>query len=68
MPAQPLSPTMDSRRSVRPLAAMPNSRADRSFTRRNLRYAPRRVRCLRCGVTTELVPWAAHEPTLLRCL
>lgn len=33
-----------------------------------LRYAPRRVRCLRCGVTTELVPWAAHEPTLLRCL
>lgn len=24
-----------------------------------LRYAPRRVRCPRCGVTTELVPWAA---------
>ena len=23
-----------------------------------LRYAPRRVRCPRCGVTTELVPWA----------
>lgn len=23
-----------------------------------LRYAPRRVRCRRCGVTTELVPWA----------
>lgn len=26
-----------------------------------LRYAPRRVRCPRCGVTTELVPWA--DPT-----
>lgn len=25
-----------------------------------LRYAPRRVRCPRCGVTTELVPWADH--------
>lgn len=24
-----------------------------------LRYAPRRVPCPRCGVTTELVPWAA---------
>jgi transposase len=23
-----------------------------------LRYAPRRVRCPRCGVTTEMVPWA----------
>jgi len=23
-----------------------------------LRYAPRRVNCTRCGVTTELVPWA----------
>lgn len=23
-----------------------------------LRYSPRRVRCPRCGVTTELVPWA----------
>jgi transposase len=25
----------------------------------HLRYAPRRVECPRCGVTTELVPWAA---------
>lgn len=26
-----------------------------------LRYAPRRVDCPRCGVTTELVPWAAPQ-------
>jgi len=26
-----------------------------------LRYAIRRVDCRRCGVTTELVPWAAHN-------
>ena len=26
-----------------------------------LRYAPRRVNCARCGVTTEMVPWAAHD-------
>lgn len=26
-----------------------------------LRYAPRRVDCRRCGVTTEMVPWAAHD-------
>lgn len=27
----------------------------------HLRYALRRVDCARCGVTTELVPWAAHD-------
>lgn len=26
-----------------------------------LRYAPRRVKCAQCGVTTEMVPWAAHD-------
>ena len=26
-----------------------------------LRYAPRRVACPQCGVTTELVPWAPHD-------
>lgn len=26
-----------------------------------LRYAPRRVNCARCGVTTEMVPWAPHD-------
>ena len=27
----------------------------------HLRYAPRRVRCCRCGVTTEMVPWAEPQ-------
>jgi transposase len=27
----------------------------------HLRYATRRVHCRRCGVTTELVAWAAHD-------
>ena len=27
----------------------------------HLRYALRRVDCARCGVTSELVPWAAHD-------
>ena len=26
-----------------------------------LRYRPRRANCHRCGVTTEMVPWAAHD-------
>lgn len=25
----------------------------------HLQYSPRRIRCARCGVTTEMVPWAA---------
>lgn len=31
---------------------------DLAGMRLELRYAPRRVRCPRCGVTTEMVPWA----------
>ena len=30
-------------------------------TELQLRYAPRRVKCPRCAVTTELVPWAAPQ-------
>lgn len=34
---------------------------DLAGVRTHLRYAPRRVNCGRCGVTTELVPWAPHD-------
>jgi transposase len=34
---------------------------DLAGMRLQLRYAPRRARCPRCGVTTEMVPWA--DPT-----
>ncbi len=31
-----------------------------------LEYAPRRVRCKRCGVVTEAVPWARHKSHFTR--
>lgn len=32
----------------------------------HLRYAPRRVRCCACGVTTEMVPWAEPQSWFTR--
>jgi len=31
-----------------------------------LRYAPRRVQCLRCGIRTEEVPWALPSSRFTR--
>ena len=32
----------------------------------HLRYAPRRLRCSPCGVTTEMVPWAEPQSWFTR--